>query len=296
MKKAFLVIPALLFVSVINLSAQDTPVTDSSILLKPIDASATQKRSVYRIKNGIDIPLTVAGDAWSLYGMSVIYNRDSIPASEILALDRNDINKFDRPVSYNYSKKAAKASDYFFYGSMPLPLVLLFDKKIRRDGLKVGLLYLEAVGITGALYVTSAMLADRMRPYSYNDKADMSVRTRGGARNSFFAGHVAVVATSVFFTAQVYIDYHPEMKNKWILYSAAGALTATTGILRNVAGQHFYTDVALGVTVGTLSGLLTPYFHKRKIIKNSKITLLPNIRGASTGFTFLYSLDKKRNG
>lgn len=220
--------------------------------------------------------------------MSVIYGRDTIPVAEIMSLNRNDINKIDRPVSYNYSKKASKISDCFFYGSMPLPLVLLLDRNIRKDAGKIGLLYLEAVGITGGLYVTAAMIADRHRPYTYNPKADMSVRTRGGARNSFFAGHVGVVATSCFFTAQVYADYHPNMKNKWILYTGAGLLAGFTGAMRIAAGQHFYTDVATGLVVGTMSGILVPWLHKKKLMNNSKITILPNIQNGSTGITLLY--------
>lgn len=287
MKKNAFLLTVIFFVIGFNAMAQ-VVVDSSQVDQKPV------YKSVYKIKYGIDIPLTVAGDAWSLYGMSVIYNRDSVPFSEIAALDKSKINKLDRPIADNYSKKAAKASDYFFYGSMPLPLVLMFDRKIRKDAPKIGLLYLEAVGITGSLYVTSAMLADRFRPYAYNPKAPESTRTRGGARNSFFAGHVAVVATSVFFTAQVFADYHPEMKHKWVLYTGAALLAGTTGYLRLAAGQHFITDVGLGLTVGTLSGILTPYIHKRKIFGDSRLTILPNVQQGSSGFTFLYKLDKKR--
>ena len=48
--------------------------------------------------------------------------------------------------------------------------------------------------------------------------------------NSFFAGHVALVGTSVFFIAQTYADYHPDSRYKWAFYSgAARAMTALTG-------------------------------------------------------------------
>jgi hypothetical protein len=42
-------------------------------------------------------------DGWSLYGMSIIYGRDAVPESEILALNKNDLNRFDRPITENYS-------------------------------------------------------------------------------------------------------------------------------------------------------------------------------------------------
>jgi membrane-associated phospholipid phosphatase len=126
---------------------------------------------------------------------------------------------------------------------MPLPLLLLLDKKIRKDDLKIGLLFLETMGTTGALYTSSAMIVNRFRPYAYNPEVSMKTRTRGGARNSFYAGHPSVMATSTFFMAKVFSDYHPAMKHKWILYALAGSATATTGLLRLKAGQHFKTDV-----------------------------------------------------
>jgi membrane-associated phospholipid phosphatase len=226
--------------------------------------------------------------------MSIIYGRDPIPDEEVLALNKNNINKFDRPIADKYSSSAKALSDKFFYGSMPLPLLLLLDKKIRKDGLKIGLLYLETMGITGTIYTLSAMTANRYRPYAYNPNVDMSTRKRGGARNSFFAGHVAVVASSTFFMAQVYTHYHPDMKGKWVLYALAGGATATTGLLRLQAGQHFKTDVIVGVIVGTLVGNLVPHFHSNKPYESRKLTLLPAYQNGNTGFTAYYKLGRGR--
>ena len=244
----------------------------------------------YKIKPGIDIPAMLLFDGWSLYGMNVIYNRDAVPESEILALNRNDVNKFDRPIIDNYSTNAKKIADYLFYGSMPFPLLLLADKKIRKDGLKMGVLFLETMGATGVIYTASAMMANRFRPYAYNPNVPMDTRTRGGARNSFFAGHPTVVATSTFFMAKVYSDYHPNMKNKWILYSIAGGLTATCGLMRLQAGQHFKTDVIVGLIVGPMVGVLVPQIHKNHPVGDNKLSLLPNFENGATGFTACYKL------
>lgn len=268
-------------------------ITDSIATAIPSEPIAIkQTNEPYHINPWIDIPLFVATNAWSIYGMDVIYNRDRIPEEEILALDKNNVNEFDRPITENYSPKAFKASNMFFYGSMPLPLLLMLDKKIRRDGLKIGLLYLETMGVTGTIYTVSAMSANRFRPYTYNPNVSMSKRTRGGARNSFFAGHVAVVATSTFFMAQVYTHYHPNMKGKWVLYALAGAATAATGYLRLQAGEHFKTDVITGVIVGTLVGNLVPHFHRNKLFNNSKLTLAPQFKTGSSGFTAYYKIGR----
>lgn len=255
-----------------------------------IKESDRKHGKVYHINPAVDIPIAVAGTAWTLYGFSKIYGRDAVSEAEILALDRNDINKFDRPVTKHYSESAKSTSDMFFYGSQPLPLVLLFDKRIRKDALRVGLMYLEAMAITGTLYTTAAMSANRFRPYAYNPDVEMGTKTRGGARNSFFAGHVALVGTATFFMAKVYSDYHPEMNNKWILYTVAGAATATTGYLRMRAGQHFRTDVLLGTAVGTLSGLLVPTFHKNHNA-DPRLTVSP-LLGISNGFTAVLKINR----
>ncbi|RYY58901.1 MAG: phosphatase PAP2 family protein [Chitinophagaceae bacterium] len=263
--------------------------SDSAVAVIRMDNEPAQP--VYHIKTAVDLPIALAGTAWTLYGFSKIYGRDEIPEAKILALDKNNINKFDRPVADNYSEKAKSASDLFFYGSQPLPLVLLLDKRIRKDALRVGLLYLEAMAITGTLYTSAAMSANRFRPYAYNPNVDMGTRTRGGAQNSFFAGHVALVGTATFFMAKVYSDYHPEMNNKWILYTIAGAATATTAYLRVKAGQHFRSDVALGALVGTLSGILVPTIHKNRSA-DPRVTISP-LLGASNGFNAVLKLNRK---
>lgn len=309
MKRIF---PVLAIVcSHVSVQAQVSPVTTTDTVAirsqapepAPMQAASTYslatttqappegRRQVYKIKPWLDIPLTLATDGWALYGMSVIYGRDEIPQSEIDGLDRNNVNKFDRSIIDNYSESAKSTSDLFFYGSMPLPLLLLLDKEIRRDGPKVGLMYLQAMGITGTIYTTSAMLANRYRPYAYNKNAPPEDRRRGGARNSFFAGHVAVVGTSTFFMAKVYNDYHPNMKGKWILYALAGGATATTGFLRMAAGQHFRTDVITGAAVGTAVGILVPHLHKNKLLGNGKLAIYPNIQpGGSNGMTAILRL------
>ena len=147
---------------------------------------------------------------------------------------------------------------------MPLPLVLMLDKDIRQDAGKIGFLYLEAMSMTGLLYTGSVYVYDRYRPLAYNDAVPMEERMKGGSKNSFFAGHVALVATSTFFTAKVFSDYNPNSKLKYLLYGVAVVSTAGTAYLRHLGGKHFPSDILLGTAVGTLSGLLIPQFHKSK--------------------------------
>jgi membrane-associated phospholipid phosphatase len=115
----------------------------------------------------------------------------------------------------------------------------------------------------------------------------MGDRTSGGAKNSFFAGHVALVGTSTFFIAKVYSDYHPDSKAKWAFYTGAALLTGATGYLRHIGGKHFPSDILLGTAVGTLSGILVPHFHKNKSLKNNRLSIYP-FAGQSNGLAVVY--------
>lgn len=267
--------------------------TDSITLYNSASVPSSSREistEVYKIKPKVDIPLSVVTVGWSGYALSKIYSKDPSTAAQIMALNKNDIPSIDRSGTSVYHLKGKQASDYFFYSAMPLPLILLADKEVRKDAGKIGFLYLQAMGITGFLYTGSVYLVDRYRPLAYNPNVDMATRMRGGAKNSFFAGHVALVGTSTFFTASVFDHYHPHSKLKWVFYSAAGLATVTTGYLRYRGGQHFKTDIALGIAVGTLSGLMVPRAHRiNKFLTKNKLTFTPTA-GEQNGFSLAYHI------
>ncbi len=285
-----IILLSLILIAKLESNAQDTLIHLNPNPDTDITGKASTNGEVYKIKAKVDIPVTIAAAGFTLFGFSKVYGRDKTPDAEILALNKNDVNSIDRSTAGNTDDKAKKASDMFFYSAMPAPLLLMLDKEIRKDGLKVGLLYLEAMTITGVFYTGSSMIVGRHRPYTYNTALPLEKRTRGAGKNSFIAGHPALVSTSTFFMAKVYSDYHPEMKNKWILYSLAGGASLATGLLRIKAGEHFPTDVMAGLPVGILSGILVPHFHKIKKFKNSGLTLMPYYNQGASGFTALYSI------
>jgi membrane-associated phospholipid phosphatase len=253
-----------------------------NLTTQPVEAE-----EVYKLKPAVDIPVTLISAGWSLYAFTKIYSKDPSTEQEINNLDKNNINGFDRWGADVYSDKAANNSDYFFYGSMPLPIVLMLDKKIRKDALKISFLYLEAMSVTGLLYTGATYVTNRYRPLAYNPEVPIGDRMRGGSKNSFFAGHVALVATSTFFTAKVFSDYNPESKLKYLFYGAAIVSTAGTGYLRHRGGKHFPSDILIGTAVGTLSGLLIPNFHKNHSRKNNNLSFYP-FAGESNGISMIY--------
>ena len=266
-----------------TLAIRDTVAIDSSI-----NKSVEIKQQVYKLKAAVDIPVFAIGAGWSAYAFTEIYSKERSTEEQILNLDKNDINGFDRWAVRPYSEELGTVSNYIFYGSMALPFLFLSGKETRNDFFKLSFLYLEAMSVTGLLYTGSVYFTNRYRPYAYSDETEMTWRTRGGAKNSFYAGHVALVATSTFFMAKVYADYYPESKVKWVFYSVAGLATGTTAYLRHRGGFHFPSDILLGVAQGTLSGILVPHFHKNPLIKNPNVRIVPYSTGESSGLALTY--------
>lgn len=251
---------------------------------------ANKSTQVYKLNYAVDIPITATGTIWSLYAFSKIYSKDPSDEKTILALNKNNVNSFDRWAIRPYNKKDDNISYIPFYTSMPLPVLFLLDNRMRKDIVKLSFLYLEAMSVTGILYTGSTYFTNRYRPYVYSSETPMDFRTRGGGKNSFYAGHVALVATSTFFMASAYADYHPDSHIKWLFYGIAGAATGTTAYLRHLGGLHFPSDLLLGVVQGTATGLLVPRLHRNKIIKNPNLTILPFTTGEASGLAMVYKL------
>lgn len=290
MKILVLVVPAVLFVSLTVFAQNDSAslTVDTTLPIQQPDVKEKPKE-VYKLNLGADIPVTATGTIWSLYAFSRIYDKDPSDPETITNLNKTDVNRFDRWGIRPYNKKVDRLSYIPFYASMPMPVVFLFDKRMRKDIVKLSFMYLEAMSITGILYTGSSFLTNRYRPYVYSEETPLDYRTRGGGKNSFYAGHVALVATSTFFLAQTWADYHPESHAKWAFYALATAATGYTAYMRHRGGLHFPSDVLLGAAQGTITGLLVPRLHKTKWMKNRNLTILP-FTGQSSGLAVLYKL------
>lgn len=264
-----------------------TPITTITSLQTDAAFADEKPQPVYRIKKSVDIPLTIGSTAWSLYGLKEIYNKPNSTPQLVGRLKKSDINGFDRWAADVHYESAAATSDIFFYAAMPLPILLLADKDIRKDGGKIMFLYFQTMTITGIYYTGSAYLVDRYRPYVYDPATPLDEKLDGNARNSFLAGHPALVGTSTFFIAKVFRDYHPDSPLRHWLFAGAGLATGATAYLRHRAGRHFPSDLLLGTTLGTLTGILVPHFHKNKLIKDKDITVIP-FSGRSSGLHVVY--------
>ena len=237
---------------------------------------APARQQIYRIKPAVDVPAEAAGAAWDLYNFSQIAKKDNSSVAEVESLRISKIDWFDRWAVHPYNHSIDQLSYKPFFLAMPLPLIVFgIDKKMRKDFWKLTFLYAEAMTLTGVLYTSAVHYVSRHRPLVYESASPIGTRESSNSRNSFFAGHVALVGTSAFFIAQTYADYHPDSRYKWAFYSGAAVMTALTGYWRNMAGEHFPTDITLGAAVGVASGLLVPLLHRSMKKNTQHINILP---------------------
>src|SRR6185436_11708792 len=72
----------------------DTMAMRDSLSPGMIDSNPQTTEIVYKIRNGIDIPVVSICAGWSLYAFTKIYSKPHSSVEKILSLDKNDINGF----------------------------------------------------------------------------------------------------------------------------------------------------------------------------------------------------------
>lgn len=248
------------------------------------------RKKVYKINYWVDPPVTVALLGTYYFGMQSIANRDNPTASQINALNKKDVWFFDRVALYqdvSQMDNARNISDWGLKIATVMPVLLLIDRKIRRDWYDIALLYAETQTVALNAYMLGGpFFIERYRPFAYYDELAMEEKTGDGTVNAWFSGHTSTTSTAAFFMAKVYTDYHPELgAKKWIFFGAAIIPPAIVGFYRIKALKHFPTDVIMGAAVGAAVGILIPQFHK--VIKNKDLSIVP-FSGRHTGLAMSY--------
>ncbi len=254
-----------------------------------------QEGSPYKISFKNELPYIIAGVGLATTGSILRYTDNTIPytPAELDALDRNDVNSFDRGATYNWDPQARETSDILAVGTLLMPTFFLINHHTRSDFGNLVIMGLEVTAINYGITNSVKSLANRTRPYAYNKEAGLTYeqRTDLQSRFSFFSGHTSVTASFSFFFAKVMSDYHPNMKTGWKIgiWSFAAVLPAATGVYRIKAGVHYRTDVLSGYAIGALTGWLVPHLHKKQKL-SSKWTFFPsriyNIQGVGATFKF----------
>ncbi len=252
------------------------PMRDSSFPSLDKSNAGPKTTSPYHtcfVKDGIAIAAAVGT---TLLGYSLIENKGDLTPAELAGKTRDKLPFFDRGNAGYYSTRVNKDSYILFDAAYAIPVLMTVINKNERS--KVGqllVIYVETIGITGAMYTLTAGLVYRSRPFVYGDKAPLEKRIDKGGQRSFYGGHVATTAAATFLTAKIFQDFNPHSKLRPYFYGAATGLTALMGYMRYKAGYHFVSDCVLSSIIGASTGLLIPALHKNKNLKN--LSIVPNM-------------------
>lgn len=216
----------------------------------------------YRIEATQSVPIVAIGINTMVTSMILKENKTILTTEEINALRREDINKFDRPASFNFSIKAQKASDIVATSSMLLPLTSLLQEDLRKNWNSTGLMVLEAYLLNAGVTNITKELVKRKRPFVYNPDVPVSYKLKRDASSSFFSGHTSMTATSSFLTASMLQSQVSNNEAKAMIWIGGASIPAIVGYLRWKGGKHYLTDILVGYAVGAAIGILIPKIHE----------------------------------
>lgn len=230
-----------------------------------------KKPHIYKMNYWISGGFSAAATVANIYAIpNVIKSKVDLTDAELAALTARQHNGFDEwALNQDPSQRDVhyKNSDIMMPAVVASTFALGFDKSIRRDWLRIFVMYYETHAVTFSLYNFSPFgpaFQNKVRPYSYYDEHFTADQRRGGnQRNSLYSGHTATTAAATFFAAKVYSDYHPEIgRKKHLLYGLASVPPLIEGYLRMKALAHFPSDILVGYVIGATCGVAVPALHR----------------------------------
>ncbi len=229
----------------------------------------------------------IFGSAIGLGIIGLTVNDDIVPFTldEINALNRDDVNKFDRSATYNWSPAAGNASDILAAALILSPALLALSNEVRNDFTPVLTMYFQTLILAETLPLTLKGITQRTRPFAYNEDAPLEEKKSQNAKRSFFSGHPSVAFAMAVFLSTVYSDYHPNSEWKPFIWGVSLLAASTVGYLRYTAGKHFPTDIITGALVGSAIGYFIPFIHRTN---DSDLDVSLGINGKGSTLNFLY--------
>jgi membrane-associated phospholipid phosphatase len=233
--------------------------------------------------NKKDLWLGAGGAGLAVLGASLYSGHGEITLEEILALDRNDVNAFDRPATRNWSTawgdRSDVARDVVVLSSLIASSVPPLLRAEWSPALTLSVMFAEAYAVMGGVAYLAKMAVARRRPYLYN--TDLTPEERLGAlddpKSSFFSGHAAAAFTAAAFLSKVFTDLHGPSAWSTLVWVSSMSLAAYTAFARVKAGVHFPTDVIAGAAVGFAIGYLVPVLHKKGRSDRVQVAAGPNM-------------------
>lgn len=244
-----------------------------AILVASATPVGAQQPFPYRLRAGLDVPLSVAGAALLGGGFAVGAGQDPLTPAEIAALDPSQVNGFDRSATRQWSPGARTSSNVVIAPLILAPIALMVTPPGSREPLTLLAMYAEAQLLSNGVTTLIKTAASRTRPYVYNDDPEIPPEDKEtlNARRSFPSGHASTAFTSAVFLSTVYSTLHPTSSLRPWIWAGSLAGAGLVSYLRYEAGQHYPTDVLVGGAIGALTGWAVPQLHRRSDIQVSMV-------------------------
>ena len=262
---------------------------------EPAPASGAPWVRELRYDARVDLPIVAVG-AVGWIGSELLKGKIA-PAScrwcdrDADGTDRlNALDSSVRGLRWSSPKTADTLSNVTLFFALPVGL-LGFDAVAanhdgRVDGFAVdALVIVEATVLAADVNQVVKFFVSRERPFVHALPPDQKGSTDHPNDNnlSFFSGH----ATGAFALAVSAGTVSSMRGYRWapIVWASGLTLAATTSYLRIAADKHYFTDVMLGMLVGSGFGFAIPYvFHRPKGAKGahdavSALTIAPLANG-----------------
>lgn len=249
-----------------------------------ISLSDARADSPYDLNHSEEWIWVGAGLSLCVGGLIAAHAVDPLTPSRIAALNRHDINSFDRSTMNPYRED--HAGDALAVSSFLVPLAFLANDDMREDAQTLGAMWAEAtVWSEGVAQVTKA-LVQRTRPYVYDPEAPDYKKAQTEARLSFYSAHATGTAMNCIFMAKVFSDYSSNKNAEIALWSGAVLYPALVAFFRVDSGHHFTTDAIVGLVMGGAVGYLVPALHHRDA--GESVTPASSNRGIGFSATFSF--------
>lgn len=229
-----------------------------AVALFVLSAGRVDAQTPYDVDLRLDLP--VLGLAMSI-GAAGLLEMDSTPACAPHCSSKG-INFLDRTAIHFKSDSAGLAADVLLYTLLAAPLLLdTIDSPTFHDWLVDTLIVVQSFALTQTVAQLTKFAFQRYSPSLYaGDESVTAVHDKDAAR-SFISAHTA----SAFSVATAYtVTYwlkHPNDPMRFVILAVGAALSLTTGVLKVLAGAHFWTDVVAGAAAGLSVGVLVPILH-----------------------------------
>jgi len=188
---------------------------------------------------------------------------------------KSDVNAFDRELIRPYSEIHDGAADFLLIASLTTPVILLSSDK--EEWFTNGVMYIETLLIANGLKELAKIAVNRKRPYMYSDRdLPQDEIDNGDWAKSMPSGHTTFAFASAAFLTYTFCRYFPD--SPWRIPVSIGSYAIATGVaaLRVSSGKHFLSDVLAGAAIGTVVGVMVPFFHTLKTKNDMSVAVTGN--------------------